>query len=238
MRPPTRLLLVLPALAGMLLLTSPRAGSSVACAPGLAGELASTRSASQLVTVVARSRGVTYATVRLWQRDGACWVPFAGPWQGRLGANGISDHHREGDGTTPTGAYGIGPVIYGVAPDPGVHYRYHRLVCGDWWDEDPASPAYNTFRHVACGTRPRFGGASEPLWLSPLPYSHLAVLDYNRDPVVPGRGSGIFIHQQDGRSTAGCISLQPADLVRLLRWLRPDLDPLVVIGTRAEIRRF
>jgi L,D-peptidoglycan transpeptidase YkuD (ErfK/YbiS/YcfS/YnhG family) len=43
----------------------------------------------------------------------------------RLGRNGLSDHHVEGDGTTPTGAYGLGPVIYGLAPDPGVRYPYH-----------------------------------------------------------------------------------------------------------------
>ena len=82
----------------------------------------------------------------------------AGPWRARVGRNGLSAHHREGDGTTPTGTFGIGPVVYGIDPDPGVACRYHRLVCGDWWDEDARSPTYNTFRHVACGATPPFGG--------------------------------------------------------------------------------
>ena len=44
--------------------------------------------------------------------------------------------------------------IYGNEPDPGgLRYRYHRLVCGDWWDEDPYSPRYNHFVHVPCGVR-------------------------------------------------------------------------------------
>jgi len=64
------------------------------------------------------------------------------------------------------------------------------------------------------------------------------VLDYNAHPVVPGRGSAIFIHEEVGKATAGCVSLPAAELVRLLRWLRPEDAPLVVIGTRAEIRRF
>jgi L,D-peptidoglycan transpeptidase YkuD (ErfK/YbiS/YcfS/YnhG family) len=64
------------------------------------------------------------------------------------------------------------------------------------------------------------------------------VLDYNPHPVMPGRGSAIFIHDEVGAATAGCVSLRPAELVRLLRWLRPGDAPLVVIGTRAEIRRF
>jgi L,D-peptidoglycan transpeptidase YkuD (ErfK/YbiS/YcfS/YnhG family) len=35
--------------------------------------------------------------------------------------------------------------MYGVAPNPGVRYRYHRIVCGDWWVEDARSPHYNRF---------------------------------------------------------------------------------------------
>jgi L,D-peptidoglycan transpeptidase YkuD (ErfK/YbiS/YcfS/YnhG family) len=129
-------------------------------------------------------------------------------------------------------------VFYGTAPDPGVHYRYHRLVCGDWWDEDPASSTYNTFQHVGCGTAPSFGGGSEALWTVTGPYAHFVVIDYNAHPVVPGRGSAIFIHAGVGPATTGCVRLPASGLVRLLRWLRPADAPLVVIGTRAEIRRF
>ena len=84
--------------------------------------------------------GAQTATVEAWQRSGPCWEAAGGPWTGLIGANGFSDHHREGDGTTPTGLYGIGPVMYGNAPNPGVQEPYHQLVCGDWWDEDPALP--------------------------------------------------------------------------------------------------
>ena len=94
----------------------------------------------------------------------SCAKRVAGPWRARVGYAGLSAHHREGDGTTPLGTFAIGPVLYGIAADPGVKLRYHRLTCGDWWDEDPASPAYNTFEHVACGATPPFGGASEALW--------------------------------------------------------------------------
>jgi L,D-peptidoglycan transpeptidase YkuD (ErfK/YbiS/YcfS/YnhG family) len=56
-------------------------------------------------------------------------------------------------------------------------------------------------------------------------------------PVVPGKGSGIFLHAQTGAPTNGCISLERATLVRVLRWLRPDARPRIAIGTLAEIRR-
>jgi L,D-peptidoglycan transpeptidase YkuD (ErfK/YbiS/YcfS/YnhG family) len=205
---------------------------------GLAGRLASTHGASQLVTVEAPGFGTTVASLVFWQRSGGCWRRVAGPWTARLGRSGLSDHKREGDGATPTGAFRIGSTIYGIAPDPGVHGAYHRLVCGDWWDEDPSSPAYNAFRHLPCGTRPPFGGGSEALWRGTAAYRQFAVIEYNTDPAVPGRGSAIFLHDDIGVPTEGCLSLPQPELIRLLRRLRPAAHPLIVIGTAAEIRRF
>jgi L,D-peptidoglycan transpeptidase YkuD (ErfK/YbiS/YcfS/YnhG family) len=56
--------------------------------------------------------------------------------------------------------------------------------------------------------------------------------------VVPGKGSGIFLHASTGRPTLGCVSLPVPQLIRTLRWLRPAEAPLIVIGTRAEIRKY
>lgn len=215
--------------------TSP---SPTACPATLAGQLADPGSGTQLVTVDAPSDGATAAAVALWQRTGRCWSLVAGPWAGRVGATGVSDHHREGDGSTPSGAYGFGPVMYGIAADPGVRYGYHRLVCGDWWDEDPASPTYNTFQHVACGSVPPFHGRSEALWEATTPYQRFAVVGYNAGPVVAGAGSAVFVHDATGGPTIGCVSVAAADLDRLLVWLDPRRSPTIVIGTEAEIRRF
>ena len=190
------------------------------------------------MTVVARSRTSTHATLSLWRRSGRCWLPVAGPWWAWVGQRGISGHKREGDRTTPAGAFGFGRTMYGLAPDPGVHYVYHDIVCGDWWVEDPRSPWYNRFHHVRCGARPPFRTTSEDLSRSPVAYRHFAVIDYNAHPIVPGRGSGIFLHASTGRPTLGCVSLALPDLVRLLRWLRPAAAPLVVIGTRTAIQRY
>ncbi len=234
-----RLLALTAALAALAGLPSlPGAAARPGCAPSLAGGLASTRSAAQLVTVVAAGPASTRGSLRLWERKGACWASVAGPWRTYLGFAGVSGHHREGDGTTPAGAFAVGPALFGVSPDPGVHYRYHRLVCGDWWDEDPRSPTYNTFQHVPCGAQPPFGGASEALWKSAHAYAHFAPIEYNTRPAIPGRGSAIFVHDDLGHPTNGCITLPPGQLLRLLRWLRPELSPLVVIGTAAGIRSF
>jgi L,D-peptidoglycan transpeptidase YkuD (ErfK/YbiS/YcfS/YnhG family) len=184
---------------------------------------------TQLVTVQA-ALGTTSATVGLWERRAGCWQRVAGPWRAHLGRNGLRARKHEGDGATPTGTFGLGATIYGIAPNPGVRGRYHRLGCGDWWNEDPASPSYNTFRHVACGAQPNFGGASEALWRIAPQYRYFAVIEYNTRPVVPGRGSAIFLHVAVG-PTAGCVSLPETELVRLLRWLRPAAHPAIHIGT-------
>jgi L,D-peptidoglycan transpeptidase YkuD (ErfK/YbiS/YcfS/YnhG family) len=205
--------------------------AAVACT-----QLAGTGGSTQAITVEAASHGATSATLRTWTRAGGCWRPAAGPYPARVGRNGLSADRREGDGTTPVGSFGIAPRMYGTERDPGVRFRYHRLVCGDWWNEDPASPTYNSFRHVACGTRPAFWNGSEGMWQQPRAYAHLAVVEFNMHPVVPGRGSGIFLHATTGRATNGCISLRRVDLVRVLRWLRPAARPRIVIGTRGEVR--
>jgi L,D-peptidoglycan transpeptidase YkuD (ErfK/YbiS/YcfS/YnhG family) len=184
---------------------------------------------TELVTVTASSYGTTVASLELWQRRGTCWRRVAGPWRAWLGSSGMSSHKHEGDGSTPTGTYRLGNTTYGIASDPGVHGGYHRLACGDWWDEDPRSPTYNTFRHVACDVRPTFGGGSEALWRISPQYRYFAVIEYNARPVVAGRGSAIFLHVSTAHGTAGCVSLPENRLVRLLRWLRPAATPMITI---------
>jgi L,D-peptidoglycan transpeptidase YkuD (ErfK/YbiS/YcfS/YnhG family) len=229
----------LPALALLLVLAATaRPAHATGCAPSLPGSLRDTGTATQLVTVVPARTSATAGALTLWQRTReGCWRPAAGPWTARLGRSGTSERKHEGDGTTPAGIFRVGSTVYGVAADPGVRYRYRQLVCGDWWDEDPSSPSYNSFRHVGCGARPRFGGDSEPLWLQSTAYRYFAVIRYNDDPVVPGRGSAIFLHADRGRATNGCISLPLDELVNTLRWLRPDRHPRIAIGTRAELLR-
>jgi len=220
----------------MLALAVLAAAVAGACPQNLANGLDTPPGARQLITVEAAVASTTHATLRTWRRPGRCWLPVGGPYAARVGRNGLSASRREGDGTTPSGSYAIGRTMYGNAANPGVRYPYRRLRCGDWWDEDSSSPTYNSFQHVPCGTKPAFGGASEGMWEQPRPYPHLVVIEYNMRPVVPGRGSGIFLHAQTGGPTNGCISLRRVELVSVLRWLRPGQAPVMALGTRAQLR--
>jgi L,D-peptidoglycan transpeptidase YkuD (ErfK/YbiS/YcfS/YnhG family) len=232
-----RTALVFSIVAIAVLTAAPTYGGENVCPANLAAGIKGAQSAGQLITVEAPRFKTTAASLRLWRRDRGCWTAVAGPWTARVGWNGLAERRREGDGTTPAGVFAIGRVMYGNAPNPGVRYRYRRLVCGDWWNEDPSSPTYNTFQHVRCGTRPPFRVTTPGLWQEKRAYRHFAVVEFNMRPVVAGRGSGIFLHAQTGNSTNGCVSLPVDKLVTALRWLDPAGKPRIAIGTRATLTR-
>ena len=212
------------------------AALALACPSSLANDLRDQpASARQLITVDAASMRTTHATLRTWRRAGACWVRAGGPYRARLGWNGLSASRREGDGTTPAGTFRIHATMYGNEPNPGVRFRYVRVRCGVWWDEDASSPTYNSFQRIGCGRKPPFGVKSEGMWESPGAYPYLAVIEFNMRPVVSGRGSGIFLHATTKGSTNGCVSIARDELRRVLRWLRPNANPWVAIGTRATL---
>ncbi len=68
----------------------------------------------------------------------------------------------------------------------------------------------------------------EDLWSNhQLAYRYAAVIDFNYRHPVYGRGSGIFLHEQTGGPTAGCVSMRQGDLLSVLRWMRPGVRILI-----------
>jgi L,D-peptidoglycan transpeptidase YkuD (ErfK/YbiS/YcfS/YnhG family) len=194
--------------------------------------------ADQLVVVSSPTQAPPdfLATLRAFERTSGAsrWHPVFGPWPAETGYGHLRRVRREGDGSTPIGVFGIGATMYGDRAEPaGLHYAYRRLVCGDWWDEDPFSPRYNEFVALPCGTTLPFASRSEPLWTEPVAYPYFAVIDFNTDPIRRGPqapGSAIFLHSWVDGPTAGCVALHTASLLRLLRWLRPADHPVIEIG--------
>jgi L,D-peptidoglycan transpeptidase YkuD (ErfK/YbiS/YcfS/YnhG family) len=173
-------------------------------------------SATQLVTVASLRASSQTGAVRVWEKRGDCWTQAAGPWQAWLGIRGISERKREGDLKTPSGAFGIQSRMFGVGPNPGVRYRYRRIVCGDWWVEDPGSRFYNRFSHVPLRSETAVPDHERGHVEDRRPaYRTWPVIDYNTHPIVPGRGSGIFLHVSHGNPTLGCVSIALPQLLRL-----------------------
>ena len=216
-------------------------------APAGAARLRIPRRARELVVLSSPTADPAgyIATLRAYSREphGSRWRLVFGPWAAETGSGHMiaAAQRREGDHATPIGVFNFGQTIYGAVGDPGgLHYRYHRLVCGDWWDEDPYSALYNRFTHVRCGTSPGFGGDSEALWTETLAYPYFAVIDFNIGPIERGAaasGSGIFLHSWVGGATEGCVALTVPRLLAVLRWLRPAQYPVIEIGTDRELAK-
>jgi L,D-peptidoglycan transpeptidase YkuD (ErfK/YbiS/YcfS/YnhG family) len=185
-------------------------------------------SVRQLITVTATSHSATYATVRAYRVSRGKRIGIFGPWRARVGYNGIAESgkKREGEGRTPSGIYGFG-FFFGVLPDRGFSFRFRFADADDYWDDDPASARYNEW----VDARWRDPGADpEPLHVRPA-YDYAAVIAYNTAR-VRGLGSAIFLHVGTGSPTAGCLSLPFAELVRVLRWLKPADHPQISISAR------
>jgi L,D-peptidoglycan transpeptidase YkuD (ErfK/YbiS/YcfS/YnhG family) len=195
---------------------------------------------TQLVTVVAPGAASWTATFTAWARGaGGCWSPasFAGqpaqPYRAQTGYGGLLPISRRvpGDWATPTGLFPFGTIIYGNSMvSPSTRYPYHHLVCGDWWDEQPGSPTYDTFQHVPCWITPPYAEDSEALWTEVLPYQHFIDI---KMPAPPDNGAGIFLHDDMPEGyTEGCVALPNAELDAVLGWLNPAARPhaLITIG--------
>jgi L,D-peptidoglycan transpeptidase YkuD (ErfK/YbiS/YcfS/YnhG family) len=198
--------------------------------------------AKQLIVVTSKSSTSSVATLRAFDDVNGVWKQVFGPTRARVGRNGwrAAQRRREGDGTTPEGIYTVGATIYGTAPNPGVAYRFHRLVPGDYWDENPADGRrYNSFQRSAntdCAHNP-FGGDTECLWREPTPYAYFAVINFNI-PATGPYGSAIFLHVGTADPTAGCVSIAQTTLVRILDWLRPADHPRIVLAGPASLARY
>ncbi|MBV8979982.1 MAG: L,D-transpeptidase family protein [Acidimicrobiia bacterium] len=188
---------------------------------------------TQQIVVTAPSYASSSGTLTAYQFTGGVWHSVYGPVSAELGVHGLSDNRSEGDGTTPTGTYGIQSTMYGLADAvPNARYAYHHLVCGDWWS-GVRDATYNTFQHIECG---QTMDNSEALWQQTTAYQHFAVIDFNTNPTVIGKGSAIFLHDATASGvTAGCVAVAPSALDAVLSWLDPAQNPVIRIGTRAQV---
>lgn len=131
-----------------------------------------------------------------------------------LGKNGITRFKRESDISTPAGEWRL---LFG-------YYRTDRvklpptalpmmpIASDDGWCDEPGNPNYN------CPVKLPFNGRHEKLHREDRLYDVCIVLDYNITPQIQGRGSAIFFHLTSGdcRPTAGCIAIDPCDMLKIL----------------------
>lgn len=204
--------------------------------PLLVQQLASVGNAQQVVTVTSTNWSTDVATLQTFEKDAGTWHAVFPPMAAHIGLAGFSANKHEGDDKTPTGSYGFG-TMFGQRPNPGVKFPYRVADANSVWVDDRAfaSPYYNTWQES-----PALHNNGE-LLDSPgfaTAYAYAVDIAYNTNPVVPGKGSAIFLHVSTGGGTAGCVSIGQSNLLQVLRWLDPARSPLIVMGPDSVIRQY
>ncbi|MGW7093177.1 L,D-transpeptidase family protein [Streptomyces sp. NPDC054874] len=205
---------------------SPEPTPSPAGIPGLGPETLAQvpAEARQVFVVTGEEADSNQSGAVLYSREDPArsWQPVLGPWPAHNGMDGWTDHHVAGDLRSPTGVYPLTDAG-GRLPDPGALLPY---------DEHP--------RFAVDGE----GFFGEPLEGS---FDYVVAINYNRTagvspldrtrPLGLERGGGIWIHVDHGGPTQGCVSVPEEHMEELLRTLDPDMNPVIVMGDAATLRR-
>ncbi len=153
-----------------------------------------------------------------------------------IGKGGFSTNKKEGDGTTPLGIFPLRECWYRAdrlhIPQTKLPLRVIHET--DGWCDDAKSKDYN--RHIVIAPPPARGAEDNPrkrgegferLFRDDHVYDLIVPIGYNDDPIVPGKGSAIFIHlaHDDFKSTEGCIALEKTDFLAIL----PAIDTKTMI---------
>ena len=208
-----RRLLILLCAVGMTLATAP-----VGQAQTVPWFAQSVGSATQVISVV--GTGGSQAKMDVYQRTAAGWQPVAAGIPAWIGANGMSPQTHDGEMKTPMGIFTL-DFAFGTASNPGGGLQYVQVGPDHWWDGDMKSPTYNTMQvceqdQCPFNTDPASG--TENLQIPQ--YVHAVVMGVNKAR-VPGNGGAFFLHATDGGPTAGCVAIDDAKLVEIMRWLKP-----------------
>lgn len=196
----------------------------------------------QCLQVVATDWSATCGQAQCLARGGDGWQPVGTAFPVMLGRHGLAwgrgvhgpapsgvAEKQEGDGRAPVGVFAI-TALFGRAPNPGeLGFRlpYHRVRPSLKAVDDPASRYYNQIVDSAALT-PDWSSAEDML-RADARYDLGAVLACNTDPVLPGKGSCLFLHvwAAPGVPTAGCTAMAYSDMLRLARWLDPSAQPVL-----------
>lgn len=201
---------------------SPQQPSDMVSALESAGYDVDDLSAEQLIVV--RSQGNS-ATISMYQADdNGVWSDLGMTCYGFVGQNGVDIKSMEGDYKTPYGLFPIGDMFY-IDTFPQTGLDYFRITSDTYWVDDPNSVYYN--QRVE-GTADMDWNSAEHMISYYSSYKYGFVIDYNVNPIVPGKGSAIFFHVGSS-PTAGCVAVSESDMLSYLSVLDKNKNPYILI---------
>ena len=143
-----------------------------------------------------------------------------------IGKNGIRREKKEGDFCTPAGKYDLGPIYFrkDKIKKLKANLKAFEIKKNMYWEDNPLSKNYNTL----CQGKKK---TNENLFRKDSLYDIILVINYNKRPVIPYKGSAIFIHVSKNLNmpTKGCIALKKKDLIALIKVLKSKEKILIIL---------
>lgn len=183
--------------------------------------------AEQKIIVKGSKNSKRAASVTTYEKRKGKWVKVHSSIEALVGKNGISKKTKEGDGKTPEGTYLLGKS-FGWGNKPNSTYPFRKVTKYDFWIDDVSSKDYNKWIYYKGNPLKRwksFERLNHPL------YKYAVIIRYNENPIIKGKGSAIFLHIKNKSTiyTAGCVSVEEKDLLKIVKWLDQKKKPIIVI---------
>lgn len=164
------------------------------------------------------------STLRFFEKD------KTGKWKEKwhctayVGKNGLGKK-KAGDKKTPKGIYSLGQS-FGIKKNPGTKMPYIKVNRQHYWCGDSYSGTYN---QLIRQDRVKHRCRGEHLIDFKGVYNYAVFIDYNKKG-KPKKGSAIFLHCMGRRKyTGGCVAIPEKYMIRLLRRLKPEAAPKIII---------
>lgn len=158
-------------------------------------------------------------------------------WDSRqaVAGEGAAPVKHEGDGRSPAGVFPLG-TAFGYDASVRTHLPYLPLTATIECVDDARSGQYN---QVIDGQAfPKDWNSSEHMRRDDELYHYGIVVAYNQ-PAVAGAGSCIFLHvwKNKDSGTDGCTAMEPSNIVMLLNWFDPKMNPQLVQMPAAQYQQ-
>lgn len=198
----------------------------------IADKIKALNNSGQAIIVTTNSWGSSSAVLETFEKINGQWQKKFNSMNGCIGKRGFTAEKKEGDMKTPVGVYGF-DFIFGTGSNPGAKYEYRKTHGNEFWVDDANSPLYNTWQQGASQGR---WNSAENLYIPA--YKYAAVINYNTAERISGKGSAIFLHIKTGNGTAGCVAISESDILKILQWVDPGKNPLIIMGPKFQIENF
>ena len=192
------------------------------------------KNVNQVVSAIGKKLTSTKVTIRTFEKRKGEWRRVFGEMQGIVGKKGFAKSKKEGDGKSPIGMYAFGTAFGSQSKPSNVKLPYKKTTKYDYWIDDVKSKDYNkwvTYKWNPIKKWKSFERMNNKL------YKYGAVINYNSNPIIKGKGSAIFLHvwRNENGVTAGCVATSEQNVLRLLRWIDPKKNAHIIMGTTDTI---